>query len=86
MKFPYPESGVRILSVVFGEEWTEVSWVEERDESDDVVDIHQRLIKPYLFKDEVDEVKESISDLLDQAAVHRRNPTPSYSRRLEDND
>lgn len=86
MRFPFPESGVRILSVVFGEEWTEVSWVEEKDESDDVVDIHQRLIRPHLFKEEVEEIKESINELLDEAAVHRRNPAQHYSRRLEEDD
>ena len=76
----YSENGVRILSIVFGEQWTEISYVEEKDDTDDVVDVRQRLIGPHLFTDEVEELKESIEELLDKAALHRRNPAQTFTR------
>lgn len=73
----------RITSVVFGERWLEVSFYESRDETPDVIDVKQRLIRPSLFKEEIESVLEGLSDILDRAAVHRRNPVTSFQRPAE---
>ena len=80
LKTPYPESGIRVLSIMFGEQWVEISFIEERDESDDVIDIKQRLISPSLFLSEITDIQDSVTELLDRASLHRRNPTQHYSR------
>lgn len=72
----------RITSVVFGERWLEISFYEEQDESPDVIDVKQRLIKPGLFAEEVDRITEALQDLLDRAAIHRRNPPATFSNPL----
>lgn len=73
----------RITSVVFGERWLEISFYETRDETTDVIDVKQRLIRPTLFKDEIDGVLEGLADLLDRAAIHRRNPVTTFQRTVE---
>jgi hypothetical protein len=74
------------MSVTFGEEWIEISFTEQRDFSDDVIDLKTRLISPKLFADEVEDILDSLTDLLDRAAIHRRNPVQKFraARTLDD--
>lgn len=64
----------KVTSVVFGENWVEISFYETREESPDVIDVKQRLIRPSLFPDEVESIHAILTDMLDRAAIHRRNP------------
>jgi len=73
-------SDYRITSVVFGERWLEISFYESRDESPDVIDVKQRLIKPSLFPEALERVLEDLTEILDGAAVHRRNPATQFRR------
>lgn len=70
----------KITSVVFGEHWTEISFYETRDESPEVIDVKQRLIKPSLFPDSLESIHGLLADMLDQAAIHRRNPVSEFRR------
>lgn len=72
------EDGYKVTSVVFGEHWVEISFYESQDETPDVIDVKQRLIKPTLFPDEVEAILAQLTDLLDRAAIHRRNPVKQF--------
>lgn len=68
------EPDIQIMSVTFGDQWLEINFTEEREVSDDVVDIRSRLISPELFRERIQYVKEMLADILDEADIHRRNP------------
>lgn len=72
-------SEYRISAVTFGDQWVEISYYETRDVSEDVVDLKQRLISPRLFPDHFAAIITSLGDVLDEAAIHRRNPAPSFT-------
>lgn len=77
----------RILSVNFSEEWVEITFLEQREQSDDVREVRSRAIRPRLFQAQVDELLDSLTELVDDAAVHRRNPVASFRRpRRTDDD
>lgn len=65
---------IQIMSVTFGDQWLEINFTEDREVSDEVVDIRSRLISPELFQERIQYVKEMLTDILDEADIHRRNP------------
>jgi hypothetical protein len=71
---------LKILSAVFGEQWLEVQYTDESWNTDDVVDVRNRLIQPGLFDAEITEILERLVDILDKADVHRRNPAQNFRR------
>lgn len=70
-----PANEYHIQAVRFEEESLEISFYETRHLSDDVMTLQQMLIRPTLFVDEINSIKEDIADILDRAYIHRRNPT-----------
>lgn len=76
----------KISAVTLGDQWIEIAYYETKDVSEDVVDLKQRMINPRKFPDQVQALTLLLGELLDEAAILRRNPPPSFTapRRTED--
>lgn len=71
---------VTILSVTFGDRWIELTWNDAVDASARSMQIHQDLIDPNLVPDQLGEVMESLKEMLEVAAVERRDPPREFSK------
>jgi hypothetical protein len=72
------DSGYKITSVIFGDEMLEVGFFEQHEQSPDVIDVKQRLIRSDLFSNEIEAILDDLADILDKAAIHRRNPVQQF--------
>jgi hypothetical protein len=70
----------QILSLLFNDRFVEVQYVDEDLNTEDVAEVRTKLLNPAAFKQEVGTIVNLLSDLIDKADVHRRNPPQSYSR------
>lgn len=73
------DSDYDVQSVIFGDTWVEVNYVEKRHISKQVIDVTQRLIDPELIPEEIEIVKRTLEMALDKAAIARRNPPDSFT-------
>ena len=68
-----------IQSVIFGDVWVEINFVDHNDVSKQVIDVRQRLIDPELIAEEIEIIKATLEMALDKAAIARRNPANSFT-------
>jgi len=47
------EQGIQIHGVLFADDYIEISFLEEREVSDEVSDLRRRIIKSYLFSERI---------------------------------
>jgi len=72
------EQGIQIHGVLFADDYIEISFLEEREVSDEVSDLRRRIIKSYLFSERIGGILDELVELLTEAAVHRRNPVREF--------
>lgn len=72
------EQGIQIHGVLFADDYIEISFLEEREVSDDVSDLRRRVIRSHLFPERIGGILDELVELLTEAAVHRRNPTREF--------
>jgi hypothetical protein len=80
MDFPV-ESDLIIQSVIFGENGVEISFAERRDQSLQVALFKNIAIDMEFVKEEVEDVLDTLRDVVDKAHVILRNPPKKVRRR-----
>ncbi len=71
---------VTILQVGFGDRWIEISWHDALDSTARSVQYHQDQIDPTLVPEQLSDVMDSLKEMLETAAIERRDPPKSFTK------